>query len=185
MVSQIFNPCFSQPTFERVVLLGLSAIVTTGVRTTSNLVRTIEGLTSRHPNSYHHVFSNRRWRPWQLSHGLLKFLLDRFVPTGAVHLVGDDTTLSHPGRKVFGKGRHRDAHYCRMGQDSSTQAQDTAGNHGRFALRSPALVSKPPFRLQRGWWLWDTQTRSVRSSQRYDKRARKFNRSPVFNLNFF
>jgi hypothetical protein len=105
----IFAPCFSEPTFERVVTLALSAILTTGTRTVSNLVRTIESLTEGHPTTYHHVFSKRRWRCWQLSRVLVTFLIARFVPVGTIHLAGDDTTAAHPGREVFGKGRHRDA----------------------------------------------------------------------------
>jgi DDE superfamily endonuclease len=35
-------------------------------------------------------------------------LLDHLVPAGPVYLVGDDTVDGHPGRRVYGKGRHRD-----------------------------------------------------------------------------
>jgi hypothetical protein len=34
--------------------------------------------------------------------------LDRFLPGGPTHLVGDDTAWEHPGPKVYGKGCHRD-----------------------------------------------------------------------------
>jgi len=108
-VLEIFAPCFSQPTFERMVMLCLSAILTTGVRTVSNLVRTIRELVPGHPTTYHHVFSDRKWNCWKLSRVLMVLLIDRFVPTGVIHLVGDDTTAAHPGKTVFGKGRHRDA----------------------------------------------------------------------------
>lgn len=106
---EIFRPCFTQPTFERFLALSLSAIVTTGARTVSNLVRTIGDLAQGHLTTYHHVFSNRRFRPWSLSRALASFLIVRFAPSGVIRLVGDDTVLSHPGRHVFGKGRHRDA----------------------------------------------------------------------------
>ena len=36
-------------------------------------------------------------------------VLDTFVPRGIVCLVGNETVTEHPGRKVFGEGRHRDA----------------------------------------------------------------------------
>jgi hypothetical protein len=39
---------------------------------------------------------------------LARLLLDAFVPDGPVVLVGDDTVDGHPGRKVYGKARHRD-----------------------------------------------------------------------------
>ncbi len=40
---------------------------------------------------------------------LTRFLLDHVAPDGPVALVGDDTVGGHPGRAVYGKGRHRDA----------------------------------------------------------------------------
>ncbi|MBN9522977.1 transposase, partial [bacterium] len=45
----------------------------------------------------------------RLGCALARFLLDHVVPDGPVALVGDDTVDGHPGRAVYGKGRHRDA----------------------------------------------------------------------------
>ena len=46
---------------------------------------------------------------WSLARPLATCVLDTFVPQGVIFLVGDETVTEHPGRKVFGKGRHRDA----------------------------------------------------------------------------
>jgi hypothetical protein len=43
-----------------------------------------------------------------LSHALAHFIPTQWGPTGLVVLAGDDTVEEHPGRKVFGKARHRD-----------------------------------------------------------------------------
>lgn len=59
--------------------------------------------------SYHRVFSKRRWSTWKLSRMLIAFTLQHWVPEGPVALAGDDTVDGHPGRKVYGKGCHRDA----------------------------------------------------------------------------
>ena len=52
--------------------------------------------------------SRRRWKPLELARGLGGWVVRCFVPIGRVRLVGDDTVDEHPGRKVFGKGKHRD-----------------------------------------------------------------------------
>jgi len=87
----------------------LAAIVTTGRRTTSNLLRLAGELASGHPSSYHRVFSHRRWSLWPLARAMAALLLQRFVPEGPVVLAGDDTVEEHRGDKVYGKACHRDA----------------------------------------------------------------------------
>jgi hypothetical protein len=89
-------------------MLVLAAVLTTGRRTVTNLLRTVRGKTPGHMSSYHRVFSPRRWSAWGLARLLITFLLDHVVPPGPVLLAGDDTVTEHPGPRVFGKGRHRD-----------------------------------------------------------------------------
>ena len=103
-----FAPVFFQPTYQRFLVLVIAAILTTGRRTVSNLVRTVRGLDSGHPSSYHRVFSKRRWSSFQLARLLIRFILDHWVPEGPVFLAGDDTVDEHRGVKVHGKACHRD-----------------------------------------------------------------------------
>ncbi len=103
-----FAASFTEPTFQRWLLLGVAAILTPGRRTVSNLLRTVQLLVDGHPSSYHRVFSQRRWTLCGLRQALTCFILIHWVPEGPVALVGDDTVAEHPGRKVFGKARHRD-----------------------------------------------------------------------------
>jgi hypothetical protein len=107
-VLTMFRPAFSTPTYHRFCMLVLAAVLTTGRRTVTNLLRTVRGKTSGHMSSYHRVFSQRRWSAWGLARLLITFLLDHVVPPGPVLLAGDDTVTEHPGPRVFGKGRHRD-----------------------------------------------------------------------------
>jgi hypothetical protein len=100
---------FTRPTAERFVVLLLAAILTTGCRTILNLLRTVNYLAPGHPSSYHRVFSKRCWSLWRLGHALAGYILTRWVPTGIVPLAGDDTVAEHRGKKVYGKGCHRDA----------------------------------------------------------------------------
>jgi hypothetical protein len=107
-VLTMFRPAFATPTYHRFLVLVLAAVLTTGRRTVTNLLRTAREKAPGHMSSYHRVFSQRRWSAWVLARLLITFLLERVVPLGPVLLAGDDTVTEHPGPCVFGKGRHRD-----------------------------------------------------------------------------
>jgi hypothetical protein len=104
-----FLPHFTTPTYTRFVTLAAAAILTTGRRTVANLLRTVGDLAPGHDASYRRVLSSAEWSGLELGCALTRFLLTHVVPDGAVDLVGDDTVDGHPGVKVYGKGRHRDA----------------------------------------------------------------------------
>jgi hypothetical protein len=106
---QAFRAAFTRPTYERFVALLLAAILTTGCRTILNLLRTAGALAPGHPCSYHRVFSRRRCSLWRLGRALATEVVRRWVPTGTVAVAGDDTVAEHRGKKVYGKGCHRDA----------------------------------------------------------------------------
>jgi hypothetical protein len=107
-VLTMFRPAFSTPTYHRFLILVLAAVLTTGRRTVTNLLRTVRYQAQGHASSYHRVLSQRRWSTWALARALITFLLEHVIPPGPVLLAGDDTVTEHPGPKVFGKGRHRD-----------------------------------------------------------------------------
>jgi hypothetical protein len=107
-ILSLFQPAFSSAVFARAHLLAVAAILTTGRRTVSNLLRTVGHLAQGAPSSYHRVLSEARWSGLRLAALLTRFLLRRFWPAGIITLVGDDTVTEHPGRKVHGKARHRD-----------------------------------------------------------------------------
>jgi hypothetical protein len=101
-------PAFTAATFVRAKLLGVAAILTTGRRTVTNLLRTVAGLTEGDPSCYHRVLSLAQWSGLTLAALLSRFIIRHFWPQGRIRVVGDDTVTEHPGRKVFGKARHRD-----------------------------------------------------------------------------
>jgi hypothetical protein len=107
-ILSLFRSAFSTPTYHRFLVLALAAVLTTGRRTVTNLLRTVRCQTCGDVSSYHRVFSQRRWSTWALARALITFLLDHVVPSGPVLLAGDDTVTEHPGPQVFGKARHRD-----------------------------------------------------------------------------
>lgn len=103
-----FSPLFTQPTFRRFVTLLAGVLLTPGRRTVANVLRTLEFLAPGHPVSYRRVLSTARWSGVELGCVLAGYLLKHVVPAGPVTLVGDDTVDGHPGRRVYGKARHRD-----------------------------------------------------------------------------
>jgi hypothetical protein len=107
-ILSLFAPAFTPPTFCRAQLLAIAAILTTGRRTISNLLRTLGHLAHGAPSSYHRVLSHARWSGLRLAALLTRLVLRRYWPAGTVTLAGDDTVTEHPGRKVHGKARHRD-----------------------------------------------------------------------------
>lgn len=100
---------FSERVFARVVVLAFAAILTTGRRTVTNLLRTVQSLARGSSSAYHRVLSRRRWAPWALARALATLVLKTCVPSGVVACCGDDTIDEHRGKKVYGKGCHRDA----------------------------------------------------------------------------
>ena len=62
-----FAPVFYHPTYQRFLVLLLAAVLTTGRRTVSNLLRTAAGLAHGDASSFHRVLSKRRWSlsPWR------------------------------------------------------------------------------------------------------------------------
>src|SRR5215203_1241858 len=107
-ILSLFSPAFTPATFARAQLLAVAAILTTGRRTVSNLLRTLGHLARGTPSSYHRVLSHARWSGPRTAALLTRLVLLRYWPAGVVTLVGDDTVTEHPGRKVYGKAKHRD-----------------------------------------------------------------------------
>src|SRR5262245_28205852 len=101
-------PAFTAPTFDRFVLLTLSAVLTTGRRTVANLLRTLGCLAAGHRTSYQRVLSAARWSGLTLACHLCRLVLRLLPADRPVVLVGDDTVDGHKGKHVWGKARHRD-----------------------------------------------------------------------------
>jgi DDE superfamily endonuclease len=89
-------------------VLWRGAILTTGRRTITTILRTVRQHATAHVSAYHRVFSQRRWSAWEPARMRLAFLLNYVVPPGPVLLAGDETVAERPGPQVFGQGRHRD-----------------------------------------------------------------------------
>ena len=104
-----FSPSFTKPTLLRFTLLAVACILTTGCRTTANLLRTLGCLAPGDSSAYRRVFCRNRWSPWEIGRLLAGWVFDHFVGDGPILLAADDTVSEHPGDLVHGKSCHRDA----------------------------------------------------------------------------
>jgi hypothetical protein len=109
LLLQTLCASFTRPTYHRFFVLVLAALLTVGNHTILNVLRTVPALTPGHQSTYHRIFSRSPWSTWRLARCLTAWVIEHFVADGPIPLVGDDTVDEHRGKKVFGKGRHRDA----------------------------------------------------------------------------
>jgi hypothetical protein len=66
-VLTMVRPACSTPTYHRFLVLVLAAVLTTGRRPSTNLLRTVRYQAQGHGSSSHRVFSQRRWLTWALA----------------------------------------------------------------------------------------------------------------------
>jgi hypothetical protein len=104
-----WSAAFSPSVLPKFMTLLQGAVLTTGCRTVCRILRMVGSIADAHPSSYHRVLSHRRWSMWPLARALAEYTVSAFYHEGVIRLAGDETVTEHPGKKVFGKGRHRDA----------------------------------------------------------------------------
>ncbi len=109
LVSRLTDPFNDKRTAQRVVFLMLAAILISGNRTVSAIIRLIGLIDRVSPSTYHRVVSHRRWHLAPLSQAIIGFLLERYLPSGIIRICGDDTVDGQRGKNVYRKARHRDA----------------------------------------------------------------------------
>jgi hypothetical protein len=103
------SPAFTQPTARRMLWLTVGAVVATGRRTTCRILAGLRGSARGHHTAFHRVLSRASWNSLAVARRLAAVTLSR-VPAGEpVVVLIDDTATEHPGRRVWGKDKHRDA----------------------------------------------------------------------------
>lgn len=98
---QVFQSCFTAPTFRTFAMLLAGLIAAPARRTVCGML-TAAGLAGVwHHSRAHGFFARARWCPEQLGLALLGLIVDRLVPAGAPVLVAiDDTLFRRTGRRV-------------------------------------------------------------------------------------
>jgi hypothetical protein len=104
-----FAPLFSKSAWATAETLLVGALLAPAQRTVTAALR-VTGLSNEEQfQRYHRLLNRVRWSPLQAARVLLEQLLRRFVPTGVVHVVLDDTLERRRGKKIAAKGVYRDA----------------------------------------------------------------------------
>jgi hypothetical protein len=94
-VLSLFRSAFATPTYHWFLVLALAAVLTTGRRTVTHLLRTVRYQAQGHVSSSHRVLSQRWWSTWALARALITCLLDQVGPPGPVLLAGKATVTEH------------------------------------------------------------------------------------------
>ena len=102
------SPAFTRPTSRRAAGLIAAGLLTGGRHTVANLLRRVEPLVAGEASGYRRVLSAARWSETRALQALAGLIVGMIPQDQPVILVGDDTVAAHPGRKVYGKARHRD-----------------------------------------------------------------------------
>jgi DDE superfamily endonuclease len=104
-----FSIAFTRPTFQRVRVLMVGAILSWRLQTITALLRVLGPAAQGHWSDFHRVLCCRVWSTWPLGRLLAALVLELIPPDQPVICPVDDTTPQHKGRCVYGKGRHHDA----------------------------------------------------------------------------
>ncbi len=103
------SPAFTKPTALRMVGFALATIITIGRRTVTATLIVAAGLLTGHFTTYYRLFSRPAWSTWCLGRLLAQLVIELVPPDEPILLAADDSTTEHPGKKVWGKAKHRDA----------------------------------------------------------------------------
>jgi hypothetical protein len=103
-----FSAAFTAPTWQRVLVLIVGAILSPGRRTVAAALR-VTGL-DQDPRftNYHRVLNRNRWSSLRLARCLFRLLVSTFVPDGPVLIGLDDTLERRWGAKIAARGIYRD-----------------------------------------------------------------------------
>jgi len=104
----VFQPYFTAPTWQHVLVLVAGAVLAPGKRTVTQVLR-VMGLEDQVGfGRYHEVLNRARWDARALAQRLLLHLLDRLLPSGPVVIGIDDTIERRWGAKIKTRGIYRD-----------------------------------------------------------------------------
>jgi hypothetical protein len=104
-----FGVAFTQPTWQKVLILVLGTLLARGRRTVTAALRITGRGQDPHFSRFHQVFNRAVWSPLQLSRILLGLIRDALIgfDQGLI-LVIDETLERRRGPKIRKRGHHRD-----------------------------------------------------------------------------
>src|SRR3712207_261185 len=103
-----FQPLFTQPTWQNLLVLVAGSILAPGRRTVTSAL-SIMGLREKTTfTNFHRVLNRNRWSGRASARCLLTLLLTAFVPNGPVVIGIDETIERRWGAKIKARGIYRD-----------------------------------------------------------------------------
>ena len=116
-----FEPAFSQPSYQKAVVLLVGTILARGRRTVTAALRAVGLQQHKQWAKYHQLLNRASWSGLTVSRLLLQVLVQTFVAvTGTVDLVIDETLERRWGRKITKRGHWRDSLASSKGLNVST-----------------------------------------------------------------
>ena len=103
-----FAPLFSKRVFQSMQVLLVGAILATGKRTVTALLRVMGLDQQTHFQTYHRVLNRAAWSPLAASRILLSLLVRTLAPQGPLIFGVDDTIERRWGAKIAARGIYRD-----------------------------------------------------------------------------
>lgn len=102
-----FRPIFSNPVFERALVLAVGALLAARTRTVTAALR-VTGRDETCFSAYHRVLSRLRWSSRSAARILLGLIVECFVPDGPIIIGLDETIERRWGPKIKARGIYRD-----------------------------------------------------------------------------
>ena len=108
-IIEAFSSVFTRPTWKKMQILLLGAILCRGPRCITNILRVMDLKTWKNFSQYHHVLSRAEWSNLALSKILLGLLIMLVPPSWPILIAIDSTLERRNGKKIKAKGAYRDA----------------------------------------------------------------------------
>ena len=105
-----FQPVFTNPTWEKAMVLLMGTLLARGRRTVTVALRQMGLEETLHFSKYHHVLNRASWSLMELSRCLLHLLVKTFVQAGGtVEIVIDETLERRQGIHISKRGYYYDS----------------------------------------------------------------------------
>lgn len=141
-----FQPVFTNPTWQKVLVLLIGTLLARGRRTVTVALRQMGLEQTPQFSKYHHLLNRAQWSPRQLSRCLLNVLVETFVQAGgSLELVIDETLERRAGLHISKRGYYYDS-------ARATHQHEQISSGLRWVCLT--LVVTPPW-TKRSWALPD------------------------------
>ena len=108
-VISLFASEFTCPTWEKMKILFIGAILCRGTRRISSILRVMNLSDERNFSKYHRVLSRTQWNGLVLSQILFGILVNLLPKSWPILIAVDETLARRRGKKIKAKGAYRDA----------------------------------------------------------------------------